>query len=475
MSWPGTGDPYYTAEGNTRRNFYAINSVPRLEVDGQWDGNSNSYTAALRDAAYNVPSFMEITSDYEVECNTVNLDVTVKALQSFSGTNVLHVAIFEHLTYNNVKSNGETEFLNVMKKMLPDAGGTNLGAINNGDSLTFSFTHTFPGNYRLPANANSPINNSTEHSVEEFFDLGIVAWVQNTGTRDVHQSAYSTDLITRDGAMIEMKTPSTLYMNAAPFNLKPVFQNWQDNAITSFDLNYTIDNGPVQTTTISGVSLGLGDTIQPSSSIGWTPATTGTYTIKMWASNINGGMDEVACNDTITQVIDVFPPVQAPVAAFTYGGSGLSVNFQNTSTEDPNVTHSYFWSFGDGSPFQFLENPSYTYASAGTYLACLTVSNAAGSNIKCENVVVPLVGIQDEILENVAVFPNPSNGVFEFKNDLGEEILVIINDPAGKEVASFGVSSLSEGKVDLGEFSSGIYFARIKSSKGEAVKKLNLK
>ena len=28
MSWPGTGDPYYTSEGNSRRNYYGVTGVP---------------------------------------------------------------------------------------------------------------------------------------------------------------------------------------------------------------------------------------------------------------------------------------------------------------------------------------------------------------------------------------------------------------------------------------------------------------
>ena len=34
MSWPGSGDPYYTQEAGDRRTFYSVNSVPRFEIDG---------------------------------------------------------------------------------------------------------------------------------------------------------------------------------------------------------------------------------------------------------------------------------------------------------------------------------------------------------------------------------------------------------------------------------------------------------
>ena len=33
MSWPGTGDPYYTNEGSARKNVYSVSSVPALFVN----------------------------------------------------------------------------------------------------------------------------------------------------------------------------------------------------------------------------------------------------------------------------------------------------------------------------------------------------------------------------------------------------------------------------------------------------------
>ena len=34
MSWPGTGDPYYTPEGNGRRGIYSVNSIPYFVRNG---------------------------------------------------------------------------------------------------------------------------------------------------------------------------------------------------------------------------------------------------------------------------------------------------------------------------------------------------------------------------------------------------------------------------------------------------------
>ena len=71
-------------------------------------------------------------------------------------------------------------------------------------------------------------------------------------------------------------------------------------------------------------------------------------------------------------------PVAAPVADFAGSpGSGykpLVVQFTDTSTNFPT---SWVWSFGDGGT-SFVQNPSHTYTSAGTYSVSLTASNTGG-------------------------------------------------------------------------------------------------
>ncbi len=59
-----------------------------------------------------------------------------------------------------------------------------------------------------------------------------------------------------------------------------------------------------------------------------------------------------------------------PVASFSESINGPLVDFTNTGTSGAN----YFWDFGDGNNSS-LENPSHTYASAGTYTVTLIVDN----------------------------------------------------------------------------------------------------
>lgn len=67
-----------------------------------------------------------------------------------------------------------------------------------------------------------------------------------------------------------------------------------------------------------------------------------------------------------------------PTADFTFAVSGLTATFTDASS-DPDVKKdlTYAWDFGDAAT-STAQNPSRTYAAAGTYNVQLTVTDHAG-------------------------------------------------------------------------------------------------
>lgn len=191
--WPGSGDPYYTDEVGNRIAYYGINSVPRMEIDGGWDQNGNNITQQIVDDYVNELCLIDLSSNYSINGKTVDFDITIDPLENFNSNNlVVHSAIIEETTYNNIKNNGETQFEHVVKKMVPSDNGTPINSLVAGQQVTLNLQHIFQGNYRLPFDASSPINHTIEHSVEDFSNLMVVVWIQDIATKEVHQSAYAT-------------------------------------------------------------------------------------------------------------------------------------------------------------------------------------------------------------------------------------------------------------------------------------------
>ncbi len=67
-----------------------------------------------------------------------------------------------------------------------------------------------------------------------------------------------------------------------------------------------------------------------------------------------------------------------PVAGFTFAPSGLTVTFTDASTDSDGTVASRVWSFGDNTA-STTQNPTHTYATAGTYNVTLTVTDNDGA------------------------------------------------------------------------------------------------
>ena len=232
MSWPGSGDPYYTAEGGDRRNYYGVNAVPDFILDGNiWQGNSSSLTGSQITSVLANPAFVEMSSYFTVdEVNqTVDITVNIDPLGDFANSLTLYTAIYEITTYNNVGSNGETSFDNVMKKMVPGSSGFALSSLQTGVLVAENFSHTFQGSYVLPPNANNPTNHAIQHSIEDFNNLGVVSWIQNDVTKEIVQSTVATLSATNVGEL--NSTRLMLFPNPAENTATLAFQGLEGSDV----------------------------------------------------------------------------------------------------------------------------------------------------------------------------------------------------------------------------------------------------
>lgn len=170
MNWPGNGDPYYTEEGGVRRQFYGVNAVPNVCLEGTNLG-ATTMTQAQLDNAYNTPSFADVRGSFNVDGNNITVKVDFMAYYDMTVEKAF-VTVNEKETHNNVGTNGETSFHHVFMKFLTSPSGDALN-IPAGEYQHFEWTQNMSGTH-----------------VEEMSDLEVSAWIQNIASHEVMNSHF---------------------------------------------------------------------------------------------------------------------------------------------------------------------------------------------------------------------------------------------------------------------------------------------
>jgi hypothetical protein len=190
MGNPQGGDPYTTIESSARSRFYnSGNTIPLTFLDGTNSISPAAYSSTTFLQFQDIPSFYQIIPSGLVTGQQIDIRVELKNEAPIPANTKLYVVVSEKQTTKNVKNNGQTSFEHVMKKFLPDTLGTSFGSLDADSDTVVNLSWTVPGTYRLPPDgrANNIINLLTEHSIEDFSNLEVVAWLQRSD-RTVLQS-----------------------------------------------------------------------------------------------------------------------------------------------------------------------------------------------------------------------------------------------------------------------------------------------
>lgn len=194
QNFPGAGDPYASSEAVGRRNYYAVNSIPRMEIDGGWDGNAGSFNSDLHDMALANFSLVELDATFDKWGQSVATTINVDAIKSLNNVSI-YAAVLETYNDKNIKTNGETEFLQVFKRFMTPSSGESIN-ITSGTTITKTYQVDFKGEYELADNGQSTswVNINTNHDVEDFSNLQVVVWIQDNATKEVLQSTYAKEV-----------------------------------------------------------------------------------------------------------------------------------------------------------------------------------------------------------------------------------------------------------------------------------------
>ncbi|MEN8224018.1 MAG: T9SS type A sorting domain-containing protein [Bacteroidota bacterium] len=169
MNWPGSGDPYYTAEGGVRKDYYGISYVPDMYINSDQLAPANM-TQQIYDSYQGLLSDMVITvNTAEIDSNLyIVVDVDIDVTANLAAGLTAHIVVVEKTTVGNVGTNDETEFHNVMLKMLPDAYGTPLPALSPGTTENLLYIYDMDLTFMEQPNDLAVIifvQDDTDHSI----------------------------------------------------------------------------------------------------------------------------------------------------------------------------------------------------------------------------------------------------------------------------------------------------------------------
>ena len=119
-----------------------------------------------------------------------------------------------------------------------------------------------------------------------------------------------------DGAMLKFETAN--YVFIGNIDLKGKIENLGTTTINSMDVNYKINGGVVVTQNLLGLNVDPFTTYNFTHPTVWNPASTGSYQVDLWISNINGlGLDDVPSNDDLIKIINIKDPIPNIIPSYT--------------------------------------------------------------------------------------------------------------------------------------------------------------
>lgn len=166
-----------------------------------------------------------------------------------------------------------------------------------------------------------------------------------------------------------------------------------------------------------------------------------------------------------------------PVADFSATPGQLVVAFSDLSTGSPT---SWSWNFGDGSAVSTQQNPSHTYAAAGTYTVSLTVTNGGCSHTYEKQVTVSdqssgLTNVDDAF--GLRLFPNPAADqvYLEFQRQPAGPVTILLTDAGGRLLRTqHAAQPANRILLSTAALDAGVYSVRVVSTEGSVLRKLIL-
>ena len=139
-----------------------------------------------------------------------------------------------------------------------------------------------------------------------------------------HSFDFSSLVTYRDLAVTELTTALCSHEGDA-VTVRGVIRSFGVDVVNQFDLNYTIDGGSPVTSTVNVTGMIAGDSYEFAHATPWNASGMGTHSLQVWATNINGGADEITANDALTSDLKVSAAIPNILDQLLWGTAAIDV------------------------------------------------------------------------------------------------------------------------------------------------------
>lgn len=480
------------SENNARVSYYGINGVPHALIDGSsitggsYTGAPANCTQAKIDDAYEIPSPFEIMIYQELDENSENIHVSmmIKATENVDAGMKAHMVVIEKLIHFNSSpgSNGETDFHDVMKKMLPNQSGTGLPAFNAGEYKILQYSWELANVY-------------------DNDELGVVGFVQNNINQDVLQAGRSSNelfdpLYSSD---VELMGVYNVSQNYCVGNIEPhvTIRNNGADVLTSAEITYIVnDESPVTFQWSGNLAFLESETVTlPESDFGVIDMNTLVITIE----NPNDQTDEYPLNNARTTEIPKAMEADPPMALilkldnnpeettweFTNSQGDVMYEGGPYSTAGEQIFEQYDFNYTDCFTFTIYDAGGDGLTGTGSYkigFGSTIVAEGSAFGSKSESQFsIAYTEVADQLSsENIQVYPNPvtENLTLKINTSQSATIKYSVIDPLGRELYKFDQGVVSAGQknytIEFDDLNPGIYYISIEKGSERRLEKIIL-
>lgn len=480
-------DPMYDhnpTESSARGSYYTVPGYPDCVMDGnQFHGSPSQVNQTKINNRYAIPSPFEITINQQVSPDEDSIYVTalIKATEAVSGNLVAHLVVIEkHIHFNTAPgTNGEKDFYNVMKKMLPGSTGTPIpNSMQAGDYVILTESWKLANVYKIS-------------------ELSVVGFVQNNTTKEIMQAANTTAapitaLFNNDA---QLKSISGLLDKYCINTISPsiTIRNNGNHDLTSLDIRYKVNNSTESLYQWTGNLAFLEEAVITLPEAEFQLMDNNVVTI--YTSNPANVNDEYPGNDTLvydfTDAVQALTTIKVLVrtdanpgettweikdqngVVFAEGGPYTQANKIYSTVLTPGFNTCYDFFIYDAGGDGILNGFYSVYSPIGNDEIILGGGTVTGSMEQFQ--FFGPSGVANEIPDSesgLSVYPNPVTDLSRvvFTSNRPETVEGTVTDASGRTVLSIASFLCTTGKNEFTLTTSGlqkgIYFLNLRSESG---------